>query len=63
MTVRPPSASPCRVVTRERAVVESRPEVGSSRKMMEGLMSISWPTLTRLRSPPETPRIMNPPMM
>ena len=33
----------------------SSPEVGSSRRMMEGLMSSSCPTDTRLRSPPEMP--------
>jgi hypothetical protein len=30
--------------------------VGSSSSSMEGLISSSWPTDTRLRSPPDTPR-------
>lgn len=46
-----------------RAVVESRPEVGSSRKRMEGSTSISYPILVRLRSPPDTPRIKGPPIL
>ena len=43
------------------AVVESKPEVGSSSMIMLGLMSSSWPTDTRLRSPPLTPRRPKPP--
>lgn len=46
-----------------RAVVESRPEVGSSRKRMEGSTSISYPILVRLRSPPDTPRMKGPPIL
>ena len=36
-------------------VKASRPEVGSSRKTTEGLVTSSPPTLVRLRSPPERP--------
>ena len=39
-----------------RAWNASRPEVGSSKNSNEGLLSSSTPTLTRLRSPPDTPR-------
>ena len=46
-----------------RAVVESSPEVGSSRKRMEGSTSISYPILVRLRSPPDTPRMKGPPIL
>ena len=38
------------------AAVESRPEVGSSRKMSDGSATTSSPMLTRLRWPPERPR-------
>ena len=37
------------------------PEVGSSNSNTEGLMIISCPTDTRLRSPPLIPRLKNPP--
>mmetsp|Transcript_28218 Transcript_28218/g.61952 ORF Transcript_28218/g.61952 Transcript_28218/m.61952 type:complete len:204 (-) Transcript_28218:591-1202(-) len=63
MMVRPPEARERRVCSSLRAVVESRPLVGSSRNSTEGLMSSSWPMDTRLRSPPDTPRIMWLPMM
>mmetsp|Transcript_21093 Transcript_21093/g.62979 ORF Transcript_21093/g.62979 Transcript_21093/m.62979 type:complete len:269 (+) Transcript_21093:307-1113(+) len=39
--------------TTAQAVDESRPDVGSSQQMSRGLVSISWPTMSRLRSPPE----------
>ena len=42
------------------AVVESSPLVGSSRSRMLGLISSSWPTLQRLRSPPLMPFRKNP---
>ena len=38
------------------ADVESSPEVGSSRSSRLGSTSISSPMLTRLRSPPDSPR-------
>ena len=37
------------------------PDVGSSRRMTEGLISSSCPTDTRLRSPPEIPLWKKPP--
>ena len=55
-TVRPERASECvSVVTTCAAVYASRPEVGSSTKSTDGLVTSSAPMLTRLRSPPETP--------
>mmetsp|Transcript_33028 Transcript_33028/g.99476 ORF Transcript_33028/g.99476 Transcript_33028/m.99476 type:complete len:254 (+) Transcript_33028:244-1005(+) len=38
--------------TTTHAVVESRPDVGSSQHNNRGFVSISWPTMRRLRSPP-----------
>jgi len=43
--------------TMELAVFASSPVVGSSRNKIGGSSIISIPTFTRLRSPPETPRI------
>mmetsp|Transcript_17177 Transcript_17177/g.49835 ORF Transcript_17177/g.49835 Transcript_17177/m.49835 type:complete len:233 (+) Transcript_17177:1904-2602(+) len=40
------------------AMLESRPEVGSSRRMTAGSTRSSCAMQTRLRSPPETPRCM-----
>ena len=37
-------------------VVESRPDVGSSRNKRDGSATISMATFTRLRWPPEMPR-------
>jgi hypothetical protein len=54
-TVRPESARRFRKWMRLRAVVESRPVVGSSRKMIEGFISNSTPTDVRFFSPPERP--------
>ena len=42
-------------------LVQHSPEVGSSRRMTEGLISSSCPTDTRLRSPPEIPLWKKPP--
>ena len=39
------------------------PEVGSSSRIMEGLISSSCPTDTRLRSPPDIPLWKKPPAM
>lgn len=46
-----------------RAVVESNPDVGSSRNSKDGSTRISCPMLTRFLSPPETPRRNGPPMI
>ena len=46
-----------------RAVVESKPEVGSSRSSREGLMMISFPIETLFLSPPDTPRTNAPPII
>nr|GMC54849.1 ABC transporter G family member 6 [Ipomoea batatas] len=46
-----------------RAVVESRPEVGSSSSSKLGLISISWPMLTLFFSPPDIPLNNGPPIM
>ena len=40
----------------------SRPEVGSSSRMMDGSAAISMPMFTRLRCPPEIPRVVSSPM-
>mmetsp|Transcript_3345 Transcript_3345/g.11579 ORF Transcript_3345/g.11579 Transcript_3345/m.11579 type:complete len:227 (+) Transcript_3345:1370-2050(+) len=52
-----------RASTTTQAVVESRPDVGSSQQSSRGFVSISWPTMRRFRSPPDTPRSMPPPTM
>lgn len=46
-----------------RAVVESRPDVGSSRNSKDGFIMISFPMHTLFLSPPETPLTKDPPMM
>lgn len=61
MIARPSRAKDRSVRMSDIAVVESRPDVGSSRMITEGLISSSWPTETRLRSPPDTPRRVGPP--
>jgi hypothetical protein len=62
MTVLPCLASLFRKRIRFREVVESRPVVGSSRKMIEGFISSYKPMDVRFFSPPETPRILVSPM-
>ncbi|KAG9135640.1 hypothetical protein Leryth_002366 [Lithospermum erythrorhizon] len=44
------------------ALVESRPEVGSSKNRSEGPCMISTPIETLRRSPPETPRVPSSPI-
>ena len=44
------------------AIKESRPEVGSSRKITAGFVISARAMLTRFACPPETPRISTPPM-
>lgn len=56
-TVRPDFASLLRKRITLRAVVESNPVVGSSRKMIDGLMSNSTPMEVLFFSPPEIPLI------
>lgn len=45
------------------ALNASRPEVGSSRKRIDGLVTSSIPTDTRLRSPPLIPRTSSSPIL
>ncbi len=53
----------CSTFRMRRAVVESRPEVGSSRYRREGSTRISYPMLVRFLSPPETPLTNVPPII
>ena len=53
-TVRPSSARPRSSCMTSRSMPGSRPEVGSSRKISDGLVSSSRATDTRLRWPPES---------
>ena len=53
----------CNIWTVLKAVVESKPEVGSSRNRRDGLIIISLPILTLFLSPPDTPRTKEPPIM
>ena len=46
-----------------KAVDESRPLVGSSRKSRDGLVISSYPIDIRLRSPPDTPLRNHPPIL
>ena len=62
-TVRPPLASRLIVVRILWAVVESKPDVGSSSSSKLGLISISWPILTLFFSPPDIPLKSGPPIM
>ena len=43
-------------------VWESSPLVGSSSKSMDGFVIISYPIEVLLRSPPEIPRLIHPPI-
>ena len=45
-----------------KAVNESSPEVGSSKKITEGSVISSQPIFTRFLSPPETPLMNYPPI-
>mmetsp|Transcript_15970 Transcript_15970/g.20875 ORF Transcript_15970/g.20875 Transcript_15970/m.20875 type:complete len:107 (+) Transcript_15970:567-887(+) len=54
-------AKVCKVCIRDKLVFESNPEVGSSKNKIDGLMTSSLATATRLRSPPEIPRRVAPP--
>ena len=56
-------AIPCKTCIILRAVVESRPDVGSSRNSKDGLIMISFPIHTLFLSPPETPLTKGPPMI
>mmetsp|Transcript_26325 Transcript_26325/g.69169 ORF Transcript_26325/g.69169 Transcript_26325/m.69169 type:complete len:271 (-) Transcript_26325:92-904(-) len=62
-TVHPSSASLRSSLTVSRAANESRPDVGSSRKMVRGCVISSTPMAVRFFSPPETPRRILSPMM
>ena len=57
-TVLPVLASLLRKVIKLSAVVESRPVVGSSRKMIDGFMSSSKPIEVLFFYPPEIPLIL-----
>ena len=61
-TMLPPLAISFTFSTTLYALVESRPEVGSSRNSRDGLWIMSMPIDTLRRSPPETPRIPSSPM-
>mmetsp|Transcript_7951 Transcript_7951/g.20033 ORF Transcript_7951/g.20033 Transcript_7951/m.20033 type:complete len:217 (+) Transcript_7951:1153-1803(+) len=63
MTVRLPDVRALSVCVRTSAVLESSPEVGSSSRSRDGLISSSLPMFRRLRSPPDTPRCIWPPTM
>jgi len=58
MTVLPCLASLFKNLIKFKEVVESRPVVGSSKKMMDGLMSSYKPIEVLFLSPPETPLIL-----
>lgn len=45
------------------AVVESKPDVGSSKNRSDGFKRISFPMHTRFLSPPETPLTNAPPII
>ena len=60
--VLPPSASSFRVSITDVAVKESRPVVGSSKKMREGSVISSTPIEVLFLSPPETPLTSGPPI-
>lgn len=62
ITVLPLRAMWCTLSMTLWALVESRPEVGSSRKSNEGPCIMSTPIDTRRRSPPDTPRVPSSPM-
>mmetsp|Transcript_43241 Transcript_43241/g.133582 ORF Transcript_43241/g.133582 Transcript_43241/m.133582 type:complete len:264 (-) Transcript_43241:512-1303(-) len=62
------TVAPCRESFRSRwsrcsAVKVSRPVVGSSRKIRLGSVTSSTPIAARFFSPPETPRIVSPPIL
>jgi hypothetical protein len=57
MIVRPAFAILFRNLMTFKAVVESSPVVGSSRKIIDGLIRSSTPMDVRFFSPPDTPRI------
>ena len=60
-TVRPASTSAFTEVITSRAMAESRPDVGSSRKMMSGFVMVSVAMESRFSCPPEMPRIKESP--
>lgn len=62
MTVLPYSAMILRTSTTEVAVKESRPVVGSSRKIKLGSVINSTPIDVHFHSPPETPLTSGPPI-
>ncbi|KAG9130904.1 hypothetical protein Leryth_006679 [Lithospermum erythrorhizon] len=62
MTVLPERAISCTFSITLYALVESRPEVGSSKNRSEGPCIISTPMETLRRSPPETPRVPSSPI-
>lgn len=61
-TVRPDEARRRRVDTTLRALNESSPDVGSSRKRTEESATSSVAIETRLRSPPDIPRMVSSPI-
>ena len=63
MMVRPLFAKSLRVSITDVAVKESRPVVGSSRKIRFGSVINSTPIEVLFLSPPETPLIKGPPIL
>ena len=61
-TMLPPLAMSFTFSTTLKALVESRPEVGSSGNSSDGLWMISTPIDTLRRSPPDTPLVPSSPM-
>lgn len=61
-TMLPPLAMSFTFSTTLKALVESRPEVGSSRNSREGLWIMSIPIETLRLSPPDTPLLPSSPM-
>jgi hypothetical protein len=63
ITVLPAWARSLRVSMTDVAVKESKPVVGSSKKMRLGSVISSTPILVLFLSPPETPLIRGPPIL
>mmetsp|Transcript_3815 Transcript_3815/g.10031 ORF Transcript_3815/g.10031 Transcript_3815/m.10031 type:complete len:85 (+) Transcript_3815:1992-2246(+) len=61
MMVSPVSLSRPRHLASETVAAPSRPDVGSSMKMIDGIATSSMPMLTRFFWPPEMPRFSSVP--
>lgn len=60
--VLPSYVNSLKISTNTEAVYESKPVVGSSKKIIIGSVMISTPIDVLLRSPPDTPLISGPPI-